>query len=129
MARAYFLLQAAAVAGWWIIIAIVPQARTLFVIRDAPFAVIEAFAAGDLVMIALGSALVGIGRVRSASLAWIIAGAVIYAALYTVTAAVLQIMPLWGMLLMVPAAVASVVSASLLSQHAHAEPLSTSART
>jgi hypothetical protein len=131
LARAYFLFQAAAVTAWWIVLATVPHTRPLFSIRGASFAAVSAFAAGDLVVIALGSALVASSRIhrRSVVFSLVVTGAVIYAALYTAAAALLRLTPVWGTVLMIPAAALTIVSASIISRDEPAESVSTSAST
>lgn len=126
LARAYFLVQAIAVTAWWLILAVNHNARALFITRDVPFHTLGAFVTGDLMIIALGSAIISFRgeRWESSSLAWLVTGAVVYAALYTVTAAIAGLATIMGAILMVPAATASVVSSIAISRN---ESVSTSA--
>ena len=71
-----------------------------------------------MLILAAGSALVasssGIDLRRQRALVWLVAGAMIYGALYTVTLALMASAPPLGAILMCPAAVASVVAAFAL---------------
>jgi hypothetical protein len=109
------------------LLAVAPGMRAYFMIREAPIEVLGAFAPGDLGLVALGSLLVGLRRGDgwSGRLAWIVAGAMMYAAAYTVATAALRISHALGACLMVPAAGASLIAASHLTHHAPAERLPT----
>jgi hypothetical protein len=120
----YFLAQASAVVAWWALLAALPAAWPLFALRESPRAVLGAFAPGDVGVVALGSALVAWrhGRAWAGALAWVVAGAMSYAASYTATALLLGVAPPLGACLMVPAAVASVAAAAILSRDAGGSP-------
>lgn len=118
LARAWFGLQAVAVNGWWILLVRSAGARELFALHDAPPAALTAFAAGDLVVVAPLSLLLALRpRARwSGPAAWAVAGAMGYAALYTVATAALGASGWLGAGLMLPAAVGSVLAASQLTR-------------
>jgi hypothetical protein len=127
LALGYFLVQALAVAAWWGLLTVWPRARPLFTLYGAPPAALAAFAPGDLGLVALGSALValGRGRGRTGALAWVVAGAMAYAAAYAATAALTGASGPLGALLMLPAAAASLVSAGILTRTPRDESLPT----
>ena len=109
-ARGYFLLQAVAVAGWWLMLAAVPASRPFFLpSSDLPSA-FSAFALPDLFVLSLSSVVAALpGRPERARVwAWIAVGAVCYAALYTVAWAVATGAPAASPVLMVLAAVLSI---------------------
>ena len=116
--RIWFALQAAAVVGWWLLLLVRPALRPLFSIRAAPTVALGAFAPGDLLLIALGSALVSFGSNRSwvVPLAWMVAGAVSYGASYCVTVALVDSAVALGAILMIPAAVLSIAAALDISR-------------
>jgi hypothetical protein len=89
--------------------------------------VLLAFAPGDLLMLGLGSALVASGSHpvrRRRAIAWLVTGATVYAALYTLTLALAGAAPPLGALLMCPAAVASTLAAFSLDDEVSAIPSS-----
>ena len=118
LARLYFAVQAVGVAAWWIVLWLVPSSRSLFAAGGFPFAPLGAFAPGDLGMIALGSAAIAWrGDARwSTAVAWIVAGAMAYAAIYTVTAALIEVMTIFAAVTMVAGAVASIAAARVLTR-------------
>lgn len=122
LAAIYFLAQAIGIAAWWALLAIAPAVRPLFALRNAPLAALGAFAPGDLVLIGVGSVVVAwqAYRGRGAALAWVVSGAMAYAAVYTLAAAVLRLAPALGAVLMVPAAGASLGAAAVLSRSTNA---------
>jgi hypothetical protein len=124
LAAAYFWLQAAAVAAWWALLAVVPASRAPFLIRGAPAVALGAFAPADLVLVSLGSALVGWRRGRgwAGPLAWLVTGGMAYAALYTATTAVLGAADRIGAALMAPGAVASLAAAFALTDSTRVAP-------
>jgi hypothetical protein len=117
LALGYFVLQALAVAVWWALLAARPDTWALFAIHGAPAAALGAFAPGDLGLVALGSALAALrgGRGWGRDLAWVVAGAMTYAAAYTATTALTGASGALGALLMLPAAAASLLAARALS--------------
>ena len=125
LAVTYFYLQAAAVAAWWVMLAGAPATRLRFAHHDAPFVTLGAFATGDILVIALGSALVawrhGVGW--AAPLTWMVTGGILYAAAYAVTIAAVHGGPSLGALLMAPAAACTVVAAIVLSRDGRADTL------
>ncbi|HTQ09293.1 MAG TPA: hypothetical protein VMI31_04410 [Fimbriimonadaceae bacterium] len=86
-AAAYLWLQAVAVAGWWIWLALRPDARGLFF---PPMAgrLVFGFAVPDFSVLVMGSLIGGFGlargRRRMAPLLAVLFGGCLYAALYTV---------------------------------------------
>lgn len=131
MARAYFKIQAFAVAAWWLALALWPEWRAPFRPYSAQDMVLFAFAPGDLLLLAAGSALVGwirgpMVRFRSA-IGWAVAGATLYGAIYTLTLAITGAASPLGALLMIPAAAASTLAAFVLDDSLRSLP-SSSAR-
>jgi hypothetical protein len=123
----YFALQALAVVGWWAALWLRPEWRAAFRPLSAPDAVLLSFAPGDLLMLGVGSALVawpGPHLRRRRALAWLVAGATVYAALYTLALALTAAAPPLGALLMCPAAVASTIAAFSLDNEVSAIPSS-----
>ena len=117
LGRLYFAAQALAVSGWWLLLALRPDLRAWFRLPDTPDATLLAFAPGDLLLAVLGSALVAFSRASRAwvrPLAWAVAGAMAYAALYTLTLAYGTAMGPLGALLMIPAAIGSGLAARAL---------------
>ena len=118
LGRIWFATQAAGVVAWWLLLLITPDVRPLFSIREAPSIALGAFAAGDLLLIALGSALVSLASDRrwATPLAWMVAGAVAYGAMYCLSIAVAGSAPTLGAALMVPAAALSIAAALAISR-------------
>lgn len=116
LAVRYFLVQAAAIASWWIALAILPGAWPLFVPADEGREVLAAFAPGDLAVV-VGSAMVWWGHYRSwaTPLAWAITGALLYATAYTVAGAMLGVSTALGAGLMLLVAVASIAATAALT--------------
>lgn len=118
LARVYFGVQAAAVAAWWVVLAVRPAVRPLFRPAAAPDAMLLAFAPGDLLMLGLGSAAVALAAARPGptvrAAAWLVAGATVYGALYTITLAASGAAGVLGAVMMTPAAVASLLCARAL---------------
>jgi hypothetical protein len=125
-ARGYFALQALAVSGWWLALLLRPEWRAAFRPDPAPDVVLLALAPGDLLLMGLGSVLVawsGPQRVRlRRALAWLVAGATSYGALYTLALAFAGAVPPVGALLMCPAAVACALAAFALDDQVSALP-------
>lgn len=126
MARVYFVLQALAVTGWWVALLLRPEWRAAFRPKSAPDLVLLAFAPGDLLMLGLGSAIVALSGPhlmrRRRALPWLVAGATIYGALYTVALALSDAASPLGALLMCPAAVASALAALVLDDQVSSVP-------
>jgi hypothetical protein len=117
IARAYFGLLAAALAGWWVLLFAWPAARAPFRIAGAPESALLAFAPADL-LAALAAAWVSTtsaGHARTAA-AWAVAGAMSYAAVYTAALAFACAAGPLGVILMAPAAAAGVWSARALQR-------------
>jgi hypothetical protein len=127
LAIAFFFMQAVAITGWWVLLGLVPAARSLFTPYDAPFATLASFAPGDLGIVAIGSLCVilrrGLGW--SGSVAWVVAGAMLYGAAFVLTAAVLRASSPLGAILMVPAAAGNLVAAAILTRYEAAPTLPT----
>ena len=126
LARAYFALQALAVGGWWLALLLRPAWRAAFRPDSAPDVVLFAFALADLLILGLGSAFVAwsgpyVVRQRRA-LAWVVAGATVYGALYTLALALVHAAPPLGAVLMCPAAIAVTLAAYALDNHLNAVP-------
>lgn len=122
LARTYFGIQAVAFATWWVVLAVRAPARSLFRAAGAPDSTLLAFAPGDL-LLTLGSAVVALGadgrRRCPGPLAWLVAGATAYGAMYTLALALGGAAAPLGAVLMTPAALASLVCARALD---HGEP-------
>ena len=118
LARGYFALQAFAVAGWWVALLLRPPWRGAFRSASTPDAILLAFAPADLLVLALGSAVVAFsGTHHRRAVAWLVAGATVYAALYTLALTFAGAAPALGALLMTPAAVASTLAAIAIDDH------------
>ena len=128
MARIYFAVQAIAVTAWWVALWLRPEWRAAFVPRSSSDSALLGFAPGDLIILGALSAVVaylGFAEARQRrALAWLVAGATLYGAVYTVTLAVSGSAPVIGAVLMVPAAVACILAAFTLD--ADVSTLSTS---
>lgn len=124
----YWPAQGVGVLAWWLALWQIPALRDSFTPSAAPFAVLGAFAPGDLLLIAAGSCAVGLSRGAPwrVPLAWMVAGGVLYAAFYTVAAALWASMPVLGALMMLPAATGSIWAAVAL--HAPSAELQGEAR-
>jgi hypothetical protein len=125
-ARGYFALQALAVSGWWLALLLRPTWRAAFRPASAPDVVLFAFALADLLILGLGSALIALSgpyflRQRR-GLAWVVAGATVYGALYTLALALTRAAPPLGAVLMCPAAVAVTLAALAIDDQANAVP-------
>ena len=117
LARGYFGVQAVAVAAWWVALWLRPELRGLFRPFATPDAILLGFAPADLLMLGLGSALVAASSRqtnRRRVLAWLVAGATVYAALYTLTLAIIGYAPFLGAFLMIPAGGAAALAAHIL---------------
>lgn len=125
LARIYFGLQSLAVIAWWLTLWRRPEWRVSFLPTASSDAALLGFAPGDVIMLGLLSALVAslgnASRTRRA-LAWLVAGATVYGAIYTVTLAVTGAAPVIGALLMVPAGVACIFAAFALDDDVSAVP-------
>ena len=108
----YFLLQGIAVIAWWLGLAYVSGFPRLFLPVGALDSAFIAFAAPDVVVLALGSIITAAlsfrGRPSARIGAWLTTGAVAYAAVYTVTWTALVDAPRLSAALMLAAMVLSV---------------------
>jgi hypothetical protein len=122
LARGYFALQAFAVAGWWLALLLRPAWRDAFRPYSAPDATLLAFAPADLLILAVGSGLVAFAAPQllrwQPAMAWVVAGATVYGALYTLALTIAGAAPVLGALLMSPAAVASILAAFAIDERA-----------
>ena len=118
IARIWFLVHGIAVVGWWLLLAMRPDTRGAFQIRDAPAIALFAFAPGDLLLLGGGSLIVAAAYRRrwAAALAWTVAGATVYASLYTFATAVSSAAPWLGFALMAPAAALTVLASYVLTR-------------
>jgi sulfite exporter TauE/SafE len=116
------------VIGWWVALLVRPEWRSPFRPFSTPDAVLLAFALGDLLILGIGSAFVALSQAHAARLqravAWLVAGATVYAALYTLALALGGAAPPLGALLMCPAAVATTIAAFSLDDEISAIPTS-----
>lgn len=124
LARIYFALQAGAVALWWVALVGWPELQATFGIRGAPPVVLLAFAPADTMLLVGGSLAAAAARGRwAAPIAFVVAGAAVYATLYTLAAAAAGATSWIGFALMAPSAVLSTWAAvSLANAHRHGLP-------
>jgi hypothetical protein len=105
------------VIAWWLLLATSSGVGAHFLPRSGPASALTAFAPADLVIIAVGSAVVALRRADrlTLGLAWFVSGAMCYASLYTIAAVIAGFLPALGAVLMVPAACFSVLASAQLS--------------
>jgi protein-S-isoprenylcysteine O-methyltransferase Ste14 len=119
LAGAYFLLQAAGVAAWWTLLWLRPEYRAYFQLDAASSASLLAFSLPDLTILAGGSVAASVCAARRdprLSIAlWIVAGSMSYATLYCLAGSVMTGRGWWGVVLMSPAMLVSVVLAAALT--------------
>lgn len=119
LAAAYFVGQGFAVSLWWVMLVLRPEARAAFLPAAAPEAVLLAFWLPDLALLAAGSLVAGYlcARPGPAAVAalWLVAGAMTYASLYTLTLALLMDGGWLGPTLMLPANLLTVSLAAPLA--------------
>ncbi len=120
LASAYFALQGAAVAIWWIALALRPDWRDAFLPRGHPEAALLAFAPGDALLLVAGSwflaASIRLGWVWTIPLAWLVAGAVDYATLYVLAQSFLTESGWLAFVAMAPAALLTTALAFRLTE-------------
>lgn len=111
----YFLFQAFAFSGWWLYLYVVPDAIPLFVPPGASAADLIAFRVPDLLVAVPASLAAGVAFFLSlrwaVPLAWLAAGAVIYAFVYCVAWSVARDGAWLNVALMAPAALFSGIGA------------------
>lgn len=87
-AIAYYLFQGVSVAGWWLLMFLVPQTRDWFRLEAGSLISLNAFWLGDLLLIAPGSIVTGIllysRSTYATAAAWLVTGAIAQATFYTV---------------------------------------------
>src|SRR5688500_1388742 len=112
LARGYLVIQAVAIAAWWAALWAWPVLRAAFRAEGAPEITLLAFAPADLA-VAPASALGAVSAPRGSrtALAWVVAGAMAYAAAYVLALAMTCAAGPLGAILMAPAALASVLAA------------------
>jgi hypothetical protein len=90
LAPAYLVLQALAIAAWWLVLWLVPTARPPFVVGDWPEGTLLAFALPDVLVLVAGSLAAAHGlraqRPWARPVLWLVAGAVLYATLWCINA-------------------------------------------
>lgn len=115
LAAWYFAAQALAIAGWWLYLGLVPDARRLFLPPGAADADLMAFQAPDLLVAApvsfMAAAAIRAHARWAVPLAWFAAGAIVYAFVYCVAWSLLRGGAWLNVALMAPAALLSVVGA------------------
>jgi hypothetical protein len=113
--EAWFLAQAIGVCAWWLLLVVLPRSRTWFLPSSGIGSSFVAFALPDLVVLALGSAIVAwlVAREHrmAPTAAALVAGGALYAALYTVAWSRLVHAPILPVVLMTGAAILSIVCA------------------
>jgi hypothetical protein len=108
---AYLIAQAILVTAWWLVLALLPEARDWFRPTDAPDSMLLAFWLSDLVCIVLAS-LVGAWLVhrhdpRRVAVLSFTSGALLYGTLYCATLTWLTGEAWLGAMLMIPATAAT----------------------
>lgn len=110
-AVAYLIAQSILVAGWWLVIVLMPDVRAWFRPNDAPDSMLLAFWLADVVCIVLASAcaawLVHRRDPRRVVLLAFTSGALVYASLYCATLTILTGDAWLGVLMMIPATAAT----------------------
>lgn len=114
---AYLVLQGAAVFAWWLMLWRVPATRAWFVAPGWPESTLLAFWLPDLALLAAGS-LVAAWMVarrsrRAGAALWLVAGGMIYATLFCVSAALAMGGAWMSVALMTPAAIGSTALSGL----------------
>jgi len=93
LAQAYLVLQALAIATWWLWLCSSAQARERFRFAGWPEETLLVFAAPDLVLLVFGSAIAARGVARNShwqkAAMWLVAGAASYATVFCVTASMM----------------------------------------
>ncbi|MGK0434866.1 MAG: hypothetical protein ACJA0V_004024 [Planctomycetota bacterium] len=93
VAQGYLLLQAMAIAGWWLWLCTSTAARARFVVAGWPEETLLAYAVPDSLLLVLGSAIasrgVALGRAWAPLAMWLVVGAAAYGALYCVAASLM----------------------------------------
>ena len=85
--RWFWVIQAVAVAGWWVLMWMVPAVRPWFGFGSWPQGVLTAFVVPDAVLRVAGSLGTAIARGRRRSgLAWLVTGGCWYALLWCLSA-------------------------------------------
>ncbi len=111
----YFFLQGAAILGWWVWLFLFPESRQLFLGASAPDRELFAFLLPDLSVTAVTSLVASLLFFRELSwfvpIAWLSAGSIVYAALYTVSWAAAGQGSWLGVAFMLPAALFAVIAA------------------
>lgn len=111
----YFIVQAAAIGGWWSYLTRVPAAVQAFVPPGAASVDLRAFQAPDLLVAMPVSLAAGVAVLRSlrwaVPLSWFAAGAVVYAFVYCVAWSMLREGAWINVVMMAPAALFSTISA------------------
>jgi protein-S-isoprenylcysteine O-methyltransferase Ste14 len=106
------------VALWWLLLRL-PAAQPLFLPPGNDASALHAFAAADLLLLALGSALAALLLARrnpwALPLVWLVAGAIDYATIYTIGWAWLANGGWLGVVLMAPAALLTTIFALLVA--------------
>jgi protein-S-isoprenylcysteine O-methyltransferase Ste14 len=118
LAVGYLGLQAVSVALWWLLLR-VPVVHVLFLPPNNDASALHAFAASDLLLLTLGSALAAFLVARrnpwELPLLWLVAGAIDYATIYVIGWAWLANGAWLGVVLMAPAALLTTVFALLIA--------------
>lgn len=122
LAAGYFLIQGLAGGAWWIVLWLGPASRSWFFPATDTSLFLRLFVLADLIVFVCGSFAAGsmawTGHRHRGALAWLAAGATLYATFVTLS------MSLWadagwlGTTMMVPAAVLSTLAASMVSRDA-----------
>jgi len=112
---AFFLLQAAAIPSWWLLLGVVPASRRWFLPADVLSLEFQALVAPDVVVFAGASAVAGVlawrERPAARTAAWIAAGSALYATAFTIHWSVLTGAPVLSSAAMVASAILTVLCA------------------
>lgn len=114
LATLYLFIQSAVVPGWWIALAVVPGTRPWFFPNGRIEPALLAFVVPDTLVVAAGSFAAAVARRRrlpwAGTACWLVAGAMLYAGVFTIAWATLAQGP-W----LSPAAMAVAAAATLAS--------------
>ena len=128
LAVRYFVAQAVAIAAWWAGLATIPSAWAWFTPTGVPRESLVVFAPGDISVV-IASFILAWGKWRpwATPLAWSIAGGMTYATICTLAATMIGTATALSSLLMVAAAIASVVAAAAMTRDPSPSAVSRSA--
>ncbi len=108
LASAYFALQGCAILAWWGLLWFFPSTRSWFLPKGSLERDLLAFSLPDLAFIVAGSILASLLLTKrnpwALPVAFLVAGGMVYAALYCLASALMSDSAWWSVVLMMPAA-------------------------